>query len=218
MSAEKRSRSVANADVLVVHYRTMIAEWFRSFDGNVHKFLGPALAKDQRGVTPVHVIRLSALLQSFIGNGLQNGVVLAMRLEAGVSAALADQPEKAPKGINLDVCAHELTEHVRFSFNILRYLRLERDSPNPSGVSKTSAFTRRARATELVVINNLVSKMHMNASVKQNSSADADDKLSSTLQNHPGQDFRLKGLQAYRAQRPTGSKGLKAPSKALIKA
>lgn len=162
----KRCRSVANPNIHVNTYTKIIAAWFGSFDGDAQQFIGPTLAKDSRSITPSAVIRMHTLLEAFIESGLKNGVVLPQRLETGISSALADMPEKAPKGVNLDLFAHDLADHARFAFTVVRNIRLEQDKPNPSGTSKVSAFLRKARTSELVVIKSMVAKLVMSPSDK----------------------------------------------------
>ena len=100
------------------------------------------------------------MLRDFIDQGLSNGVVLAKKLEMGTSEALADFPNKCPKGHNIDYLAHRLAEHIRSCFTMLRWLVLDQSSTNHGSFSKSSSFSRKAKTTELVIINGLVQLMN----------------------------------------------------------
>ena len=123
--------------------------------------LGPVLVKDARSVDPAHVVRISGLLTDFTKCGLRNGVVLAKKLEGGIADALADSPEKCPKGHVTDFLAHRLTEHIRSCFTMLRWLLLDQSNTSHGGFSKSASFSRKAKTTELVIINNLVRLMDL---------------------------------------------------------
>ena len=128
----------------------------KTFEGSVPLLIGPILAKDQRGVTPVAVIKLGVLFGQFLDAGLTNAMVLPKRLEAGIRQAFVDSPDKACKTLCIGLYAFDLTEHIRFCFPLLRLIRLERDKPNASGISKIGALERKAKDAELIVVDGLV--------------------------------------------------------------
>ena len=121
--------------------------------------LGTVLLKDTRNVEPAHVVRIACLLKDFINQGLNNGVVLAKKLEMGISEALANAPHKCPNGQNIDYLAHRIAEHIRCCFTMLRWLLLDRSNTNHGSFSKSSSFSRKAKTSELVIINCLVDRM-----------------------------------------------------------
>ena len=79
MSSDKRGRSVANSNVSIREYGNIVVSWMDSFEGAVPLHLGPYLAKDQRGVTPSAVVRLSTLLSDLLDAGLTNAMLLPKR-------------------------------------------------------------------------------------------------------------------------------------------
>ena len=164
MSASKRVRAVANHDVSVHDYKDVICKWFDSFEGAVTSFIGPGMCREQRFVTAAHVVRTSGVLQGFLDGGLTNGVILGNRLQAGIRHALASRPDKGGKGCNADLLAHDLSEHLRYCFNVVRYMKQEATLPNPNGNSKVATLARHAKTSELVVINSLMAKIEVQES------------------------------------------------------
>lgn len=178
MNSVRRERTTANHDISLNCYSDEISKWLGTFNGTVASFIGPAMCREQRFVTAGHVVRVSGLLDGFISIGLKNGVLLGTRLEAAIRHSFAKLAEKVPKGCNSDVLAHDLSEHLRYCFNVLRFMKQEMESPNPSGTSKVTTLRRHAKTAELVVINSLVAKMELN-SIPQRSSSSASLRASS---------------------------------------
>lgn len=178
MNSIRRERTTANHDISLNCYSDEISKWLGTFNGTVASFIGPAMCREQRFVTAGHVVRVSGLLDGFINIGLKNGVLLGNRLEAAIRHSFAKLAEKVPKGCNSDVLAHDLSEHLRYCFNVLRFMKQEMESPNPSGISKVTTLRRHAKTAELVVINSLVAKMELN-SIPQRSSSSASLRASS---------------------------------------
>jgi hypothetical protein len=178
MLSDRRARTTANHDISLNGYSAEISRWLGTFNGTVASFIGPAMCREQRFVTAGHVVRVSGLLDGFISIGLKNGVLLGNRLEAAIRHSFAKLAEKVPKGCNSDVLAHDLSDHLRYCFNVLRFMKQEMESPNPSGVSKVTTLRRHAKTAELVVINSLVAKMELNC-IPQRSSSSASLRASS---------------------------------------
>lgn len=180
MNSDKRARNTANHDISLNSYSDEVSKWFGTFNGTVASFIGPAMCKEQRFVTAGHVVKVSSLLEGFINIGLKNGVLLGNRLEAGIRHSFAKSTEKVPKGCNSDVLAHDLAEHLRYCFNVLRFMKQEIESPNPSGTSKVTTLRRHAKTAELVVINTLVAKIELHSfTAPQRSSSSASLRASS---------------------------------------
>ena len=163
MAACKRPRSVANPAVGMDKYKEMFESWLLDNVGTLPQLLGPCLVTDLRGVLPHHVIRLSGLLDRFFTAGLTNAVILPSKLEIGIRSVLAENPERAARSTGLDLYAHQITEHIKHSFSMLRIIKLETNRSSLAGVSKSSAFRRKASASESIVINNLVAKVILEA-------------------------------------------------------
>lgn len=178
MNSDRRARTTANHDISLNCYSDEVSKWLGTFNGTVASFIGPAMCREQRFVTAGHVVRVSGLLDGFISIGLKNGVLLGNRLEAGIRHSFAKLAEKVPKGCNSDVLAHDLSEHLRYCFNVLRFMKQEMEFPNPSGTSKVTTLRRHAKTAELVVINSLVAKMELNI-IPQRSSSSASLRASS---------------------------------------
>lgn len=159
MSAGKRPRSVANPAIGIDRYKEVFASWLRGIPGHLVQVIGPSLASDTRGVTPAALVALTDLLNRLFDAGLSNGMVLPSKFEAGIKQALADQPEKAGKSAGLDLWPHEIAEHVKHAFGMLRMIKLEQVKPPKFGVSKTAAFKRKATTAETILINLLVAKV-----------------------------------------------------------
>ena len=178
MNSDRRARTTANHDISLNCYSDEVSRWLGTFNGTVASFIGPAMCREQRFVTAGHVVRVRVFLDGFISFVFINGVVLRTRLEAAIRHSFAKLAEKVPKGSNSDVLAHDLSEHLRYCFNVLRFMKQELESPNPSGISKVTTLRRHAKTAELVVINSLVAKMELN-SIPQRSSSSASLRASS---------------------------------------
>ena len=159
-SAAKRHRSVANPEVGIQQYQQVFESWLEDNPGTLPALLGRTLVSNLRSVTPGHVVSLVNLLERLFSCGLDNAMILPSKFEAAIRATLAANPSRAGKSSALDLYAHEVCEHIRHCFSMLRVLRLEQNKPS-TAISKTGAFKRKANTAENIIINSLVGKVNV---------------------------------------------------------
>jgi len=158
-STPKKARARPNANVTCSDYRGVVARWVAGLDGTVQNNIGPLLCKAQKDVTAKHMVRVSTILVGFLDIGLENGVLIGVRLEAAIRQVVSDAMHKSEKGANPDVFAHDFAEHLRYCFNTLRFYKMEKICPPPRGSSKISVLLRHAQTAELVVLNGMAEKL-----------------------------------------------------------
>ena len=159
MATSKRPRSIANGQVAADNYKDIFDAWLCASSGNIMQLVGPTVVSDLRGVLPSQVVRLVNLLDRFFAAGLLNCVVLPSKLETGIRQVFADRPERVGKGAGLDLFAHDVAEHIRHVFSMVRVIKMMEERPGAGGVKKCAAFQRRATTAETVVIHNLVGQV-----------------------------------------------------------
>ena len=161
MSAAKRDRSVANHMVSIDQYREVFDSWLQNTVGTIPAMLGKDLVADLRAVTPSHVVAIVGLLELLLSAGCWNAMILPSKFEAAIRLVFAAHPLRVGKSSGLDLYAHDVCEHIKQCFSMLRHLRREQTKPLRGNCSKTACFKRKATTAENIVTNNLVAKVQL---------------------------------------------------------
>lgn len=109
------------------------------------------LVDDFHKVEPFHIALASKLMESLIDAGLRNGVMMQSRLECAIKSVELRCP---------DLLASQITDHIRLCFSMVRQWKLDLEMVDGRARSKKSwPFRRKCSAAELVIVENLVSKL-----------------------------------------------------------
>jgi len=154
----KRPRSVASHEVNVADYKSALRAWKKLHSGSYDAILGPHLVEDLRGVNPHHIVCLSSLLHDLIDRGLTNAMVVPSKLTQALQHIFGEDGN-AGKPHGLDLYAHQVADHIRHCFNMIRVVFLDEQSVASRKTMKSKSFLRKCSTADYVVVRALASKL-----------------------------------------------------------